>query len=140
MSTRALPEGRYGRRPRQAPRRWRRWVFTTAGLAVGVVVTWVAYANLGPAPISADRVSFAAQPGNIMELTINVLRDDPSRPGVCVVRTRDSSGAESGRKEVFVPPGNDHSLQTTLIHSTDLPVTAEVFGCSYTIPPYLSRG
>lgn len=139
MSTRALPEGRYGRTRRQAPRRWRRWVFIAAGLVAGVVVTWVAYVNLGPAPISADRVSFAAHPGNVMELTINVLRDDQSRPGVCIVRTRDISGAESGRKEVFVPPGNDHGLQTTLIHSTDLPVTAEVFGCSYTIPSYLSR-
>ncbi|GLY64407.1 hypothetical protein Atai01_10260 [Amycolatopsis taiwanensis] len=139
MSTRALPEGRYGRVRDRAPRRWRKWVFTAAGLVLGVVVTWVAYVNIGPAPISADRLSYANRPGNVMELTINVVRDDESRPGVCIVRTRDKSGAESGRKEVFVPPGNNQSLQTTLIHSTDLPVMADIFGCSYTVPPYLSR-
>lgn len=138
MSTRALPEGRYGRSPRPS-RRWLRWVFTAVALAVGVAVAWVAYVNLGPAPISADRVSFTEKPGNTMEITISVNRDDPSRPGLCIVRVQDMSGAESGRKEVLVPAGEGNSVQTTLIHSTDRPVTADVFGCSYDIPTYMSR-
>ena len=137
MSTRALPEGRYGPARGRAPRRWRRWVFTAIALVAGVVIAWVAYVNLGPAPISADRVSYAEQPGNTMSITINVTRDDSSRPGVCIVRTRDFSGAESGRKEIYVPPGQ--GVLTTVIHSTDRPVTADVFGCSYAVPSYLSR-
>jgi uncharacterized protein DUF4307 len=139
LSTRALPEGRYGRARPHAPRRWRRWVYTAIGLVMGVVVAWVAYVNLGPAPISADQVSYSVRPDNTMELTINVIRDDPSRPGVCIVRARDNTGAESGRKEVFVPAGNNHSLQTTVIHNIDRPVAADIFGCSYSVPPYLSR-
>lgn len=139
MSTRALPEGRYGRARGQTSRRWRTWLFTGAGLVLGLVAAWVAYVNLGPAPISADQVSYAVAPDNAMELTINVIRDHPSRPGVCIVRTRDDTGAESGRREVFVPPGDNHSLQTTVIHSIDRPVAADVFGCSYSVPPYLSR-
>lgn len=135
---RALPEGRYGRARRWTPRRWVIWVCTAAAIVVGGAVAWIAYVNLGPAPISADQVSYAVQ-GNAIQLTINVIRDDPSKPGVCIVRARDSSGAESGRKEVFVPPGDNHSLQTTVIQSTDRPVSADVFGCSYSVPPYLSR-
>lgn len=139
MSTRALPEGRYGpARPRGSRLRWR-WVFTALGLVAGGVVAWVAYVDLGPAPISADRVSFTELPANAMSITINVSRDDPSRAGVCIVRVRDVSGAESGRKEVFVPPGEAHGLQTTTVRSTSRPVTAEVFGCSYDVPTYLSR-
>lgn len=139
VNPRALPQGRYGRPRRGASRpRWR-WVFTAMGLVAGGVVAWVAYVNLGPVPISADRVSFTELPANAMSVTINVTRDDPSRAGVCIIRVRDVSGAESGRKEVLVPPGDGHGLQTTVIHSTDRPVTAEVFGCSYEIPTYLSR-
>src|SRR5207302_86725 len=82
-------------------------------LGAGVVIAWGAYANLGPAPMSADRVSYAEQPGNTMSITINVTRDDSSRPGVCIVRTRDFSGAESGRKEIYVPPGQ--GVLTTVI-------------------------
>lgn len=139
MSTRALPEGRYGPARRGPARlRWR-WVFTVLGLVAGGVVAWVAYLGLGPAPISAERVSFTELPANAMSITINVTRDDASRPGVCIVRVRDVSGAESGRKEVFVAPGQAQGLQTTVIRSTDRPVTAEVFGCSYDVPTYLSR-
>ncbi|WP_235022300.1 DUF4307 domain-containing protein [Amycolatopsis alkalitolerans] len=137
MTTRALPEGRYGTGGRP-PARWRRRLFAAVALVAGGIVAWVAYVNLGPAPISAERVSFAAQPGNAMSVTINVTRDDPSKPGVCIVRLRDNSGAESGRKEVYIPAGDNHSRQTTVVQSIDRPVTADVFGCSYEVPTYLS--
>lgn len=138
MTTSALPDGRYGPSRDRSPARWRRWVFTGIALVVSVAVAWIAYVNLGPAPIEADRVAFAPQPGNAMSITINVTRDDPSKPGVCIVRLRDLSGAESGRKEVYIPAGDNHSRQTTVVRSIDPPVDADVFGCSYDVPPYLS--
>jgi hypothetical protein len=138
LTTRALPEGRYGSARGASPKRWRRWLFTFIALVVSGIVAWVAYLNLGPAPISADRVGFVEQPGNSMSITINVTRDDPGKAGVCIVRVRDLAGAESGRKEVLIPAGNNHSRQTTVVRSVDRPVTAEVFGCSYDVPPYLS--
>ncbi|WP_236789295.1 DUF4307 domain-containing protein [Amycolatopsis sp. GM8] len=138
MTTRALPEGRYGAARGGTPKRWRRWLFTAVALIVSLAVAWIAYLNLGPAPIDAERVSYDEVPGNAMSVTINVTRDAPSKPGVCIVRLRDLSGAESGRKEVFVPAGDNHGLQTTVVRSTDRPVTADVFGCSYDVPTYLS--
>jgi hypothetical protein len=134
----ALPEGRYGTGRAQAPRRWRRWLFLAIALLVSGVIAWVAYVNLGSAPIDAERIAFSAKPGNAMEITINVTRDDDSKPGVCVVRTRDKTGAESGRKELLVPAGAKYNRMTTTIKSIGEPVTADVYGCSYDIPRYLS--
>jgi uncharacterized protein (UPF0333 family) len=134
----ALPEGRYGTGRVQMSRRWRRWLFLAIALLVSGLIAWVAYVNLGSAPIDAERVAFSAKPGNAMEITLNVTRDDDSRPGVCVVRARDKTGAESGRKELLIPAGAKHNRITTTIKSIGEPVTADVFGCSYAIPRYLS--
>jgi uncharacterized protein (UPF0333 family) len=137
-SASTLPEGRYGSGRARPPRRWLRWLFLAIALLVSGVIAYVAYVNLGSAPIDAERIAFAAKPGNAMEITINVTRDDNSRPGVCVVRVRDRTGAESGRKELLIPAGTKYSRMTTTIKSIGEPVTADVFGCSYDIPRYLS--
>ncbi|WP_216209559.1 DUF4307 domain-containing protein [Amycolatopsis aidingensis] len=132
----APPEGRYGRARTRTPRTWRVWAATLIALAVGGTVAYVAYQNLGTAPIEAQRLGFTEEPGNAMEITIGVNRDDPGRAGVCIVRVRDISGSESGRKEILVPPGVGEV--STVIKSIRRPVTADVFGCSYDVPQYLS--
>lgn len=111
-------------------------VFALIALVASSAVAYVGYQNLGSAPIDAQRVAFDEQPPNAMSITIDVNREDPERPGVCIVRVRAISGAESGRREVLVPPGR--SRLTTVIRSNGRPVTADVFGCSYEVPEYLS--
>jgi hypothetical protein len=142
MSTRqaaqTLPKGRYGTiRPSKTPR-WRMWVFTIVAVVVSSVIAYVAYKNLGTTPIDAERVGFSAKPGDSMEITVDVTRDQPDKPGVCIVRVRDISGAESGRKEILVPAGGESRRMSTVIRSSGTPVTADVFGCSYDVPRYLS--
>ncbi|MEU6645799.1 DUF4307 domain-containing protein [Saccharomonospora sp. NPDC046836] len=134
-----LPAGRYGS-ARPSPRRpgkARMWIVGALALVAGGVVAYVGYSNFGSAPIEAQRVGFAEQPGNAMEVTIDVLRDDAQRPGVCIVRVRDISGAESGRKEIYIAPGAQRL--STVVRSITEPVTADVYGCSYNVPEYLSR-
>jgi hypothetical protein len=142
MSTRqaaqVLPKGRYGSIRAGKTPRWRMWVFTVVAIVVSTVIAYVAYKNLGTTPIDAQRVGFTAKPGDSMEITIDVTRDDPSRAGVCIVRVRDISGAESGRKEILVPAGGESRRMSTVIKSSGTPVTADVFGCSYDVPRYLS--
>lgn len=138
-TTRSVPEGRYGSRARATPRRWRVWALAALGITVGVVLAYIAYVNLGPTPITGQRVAFEEKPGNAMEITVDVSRDEPAKPAVCIVRVRDISGAESGRKELYVPPGNAGTRLRTVIKSLSRPVTADVFGCSYSVPEYLSR-
>jgi hypothetical protein len=105
---------------------------------VSGTLAYIAYQNFGTTPIDAQRVSFSAKPNDSMEITIDVTRDDPSRPGVCIVRVMDVTGAESGRKEILVPAGGGVRRLSTVIRSIGRPVTADVFGCSYGVPPYLS--
>ncbi|GAA4543805.1 DUF4307 domain-containing protein [Amycolatopsis samaneae] len=131
------PPDRYGKSRSGETRPWRRWLYLAIALVVGAGVAYVAYTNLGAAPIDAERIGFVLKPESA-EITVNVTRDDDNRAGVCIVRVRDRSGAESGRKEVLVEAGAKHSRITTEVKSIGAPVTADVYGCSYDIPRYLS--
>ncbi|RSM87043.1 DUF4307 domain-containing protein [Kibdelosporangium aridum] len=131
-----LPEGRYGSsRARPLARRWK-WVLTGVGLLLAVAIAFVAYRNLGSAPIESESTGFSPVGSDAVRITFTVNRDEPSRPAVCVVRARVLDGSEGGRKEVLIPPGE--STISTVIKSSGEPVTADVFGCSYQVPPYLS--
>ncbi|SFB59836.1 protein of unknown function [Amycolatopsis marina] len=134
-TTRSVPEGRYGRARRPA-KRWQVWVLALVAVLAGSAAAYVAYLNLGAAPIEAQRIGFDELPDNAMEITLDVRRDDPQRPGMCIVRVRALDGTESGRREVFIPPGE--TVVTAAIQSVGRPVTADVFGCTYDVPSYLS--
>jgi hypothetical protein len=133
----ALLEDRYGTKPRRASKRTY-WVVGAIALIVSGVVAWIGYDNIGSAPIETQATNFANLPDNKMKLTFDVTRDDPSRPAVCIVRTRVLDGSEGGRKEVYIPPAKGSIQMNTVITSSGEPVTADVFGCSYQVPAYLS--
>jgi hypothetical protein len=133
-----LLEHRYGKRPKRASRRTY-WIAGAVVLVLGGVVAWVGYTNFGTAPIETQATSWANLPDNQMKLTFDVTRDTPERAVVCIVRARILDGSEGGRKEVYVPPGNGTVTMTTIITSSGEPVTADVFGCSYQVPTYLSK-
>jgi uncharacterized protein DUF4307 len=137
IAGRALPEGRYGSRGRP-PRRRTYWIVGAAALVAGGLITYFAYTNLGNAPIETERTAYDSLPGNAMRLSFTVTRDHPERPAVCIVRVRGQDGGEGGRKEVLIPPGGTTAPATTIIRSTVEPAVAEVFGCSYQVPAYLS--
>jgi uncharacterized protein DUF4307 len=128
---------RYGIRPRKTSRRTY-WILGACALLLGGVIAWVGYVNLGSSPIETEQVGFVNLPHDEMRFTFDVTRDTPERPAVCIVRTRVRSGEEGGRREVLVPPGPDTTRVTTTIKSGAEPVTADVFGCSYQVPSYLS--
>ena len=132
-----LLEDRYGARPRRASRRTY-WILGGCAILLGGVIAWIGYVNLGTAPIETQQVGFENLPNDTMRFTFEVTRDTPDRPAVCIVRTRVLSGGEGGRREVLIPPGPSSTRVTTTIRSTAEPVTADVFGCSYQVPAYLS--
>jgi hypothetical protein len=135
--TTAKLEQRYGTRPRPTSRRTYLLLGAFA-ILLGSVVAWLGYVNLGTAPIETQQTRFENLPDNAMRFTFEISRDEPSRPAVCIVRVRVLDGSEGGRKEVLVPPGAASMQVTTVIRSTEEPVTANVFGCSYQVPSYLS--
>jgi Domain of unknown function (DUF4307) len=131
-----LPEGRYGRRAGTSPR----WAIP-AGLVIavllGLAVAVIGYRNLGTTPIQAQTVSFTLLPGNAAQLRFNVVRKDPSQAAVCIVRARSRDGEETGRKEVYVPPSAGPIVLSTVVQTSRPPVVADVYGCSFQVPPYL---
>jgi hypothetical protein len=133
-------EDRYGSAHIRSPRRSLRgrkasWVGVAVFVVLGVA-SYLVYTQWFATPIDGQRVAFEERPGNAMEVTVDVNRNDPSRPAVCIVRVRDIGGAETGRKELYVPPGA--SRLDTVVRSIGRPVTADVYGCSYDVPEYLS--
>lgn len=137
LPSRTALEDRYGTKPRRPSRRVS-WLLGACALALGGVIAYVGYANLGTAPIETQQSSFENLPDDAMRFSFEITRDTPDRPAVCIVRVRVLDGGEGGRKEVLIPPGEKTMRVTTVIESTDEPVTADVFGCSYQVPAYLS--
>jgi hypothetical protein len=130
-------EDRYGTKPRRASKR-SYWVIGTIALVVSSVAAWIGYQNLGTAAIETQVSTFSNMPGDRMKMTFDVTRDTPERPAVCIVRVRVLDGSEGGRKEVYIPPGAGTMTVSTVVTSSGEPVTADVFGCSYQVPAYLS--
>ncbi len=128
---------RYGAKPKRAGRRTY-WVVGAIALVVSGAVAWIGYQNLGTAAIETQVTSFSNLPDDRMRMTFDVTRDTPERPAVCIVRVRVLDGSEGGRKEVYIPPGAGTMAMTTVVTSSGEPVTADVFGCSYQVPAYLS--
>ncbi|MFS8101969.1 DUF4307 domain-containing protein [Lentzea alba] len=140
MAQRALPEGRYGKQGRKPLNKWARWGLLAVAVAVGATVAFVGYRNLGTKPIEAKQTAFNILGDDRVEVSFEVSRDQPERPAVCIIRARSKDGDEAGRREVLVPPGNSVVVETTVLRTSKPPVTGEVFGCSYQVPPYLSTG
>ncbi|MGH3773639.1 MAG: DUF4307 domain-containing protein [Pseudonocardiaceae bacterium] len=137
MAAGQLPEGRYGRgAPGARPPAVALGLLLTvlAGLAVAVI----GYRNLGPTPIRSETLGVTVVPDNAVRLRLTVIRDDPAHPAVCIVRARSQDGAETGRKELYVPPAAGPIVLSTVVHTSRPPVTAEVYGCSQQVPAYLA--
>ncbi|MCS7479870.1 DUF4307 domain-containing protein [Umezawaea endophytica] len=138
VAQRTLPDGRYGKQAGKPLPKWLRWSLPVVGVLVGAVVALVAYQNLGNQPIEAKQSAFEVLDDSSVEVTFEVVRDEPDQPVVCVIRARSDDGDEAGRREVLVPPGRSTSSATTVLRTSKPPVTGEVFGCSYQVPAYLS--
>jgi hypothetical protein len=138
-----LPEGRYGPWGGGRHRRWAALVWLLLAVLAGLVVAVIGYHNLGSTPVRGEALGFTLLDGNPdpgtygVRLRLNVIRDDPSRPAVCIVRARSRDGEETGRREVYVPPTAGPIILTTLVRTSRPAVTADVYGCSLAVPPYL---
>lgn len=145
MTSGQLPDGRYGPRPTGGRRRWAVPLGLVLAVLTGLAVAVIGYRNLGTTPVQGQTSGFtllssnpATHPGTYaVQLRLTVIRDDPSRPAVCIVRARSLDGEETGRKEVYVPPAAGPIELTTVVRTSRPPVTAGVYGCSFQVPAYL---
>jgi hypothetical protein len=133
------PAARYGRQ--RLSRRSRRWWaigLTAVVLLTGVVIAIVASQRLGSGDVQGELGGYQVVDSETLSVTIKVTRADPSRPVVCIVRAKSVDGAETGRREVLVPPSSQATVNvTTTVKSTRPPVVGDVYGCGTDVPSYL---
>ena len=133
------PTARYGRQ--RLNRRSGRWVaigLTALVAVIGVAVAAIAFTRLGSNEVEGEMAGYRIVDPNTVDVTISVTRDDPSRPVVCIVRTRSYEGDENGRREVLVPPSDAATVQvTTTVKSSGPAVVGDVYGCGTDVPGYL---
>ena len=128
------PADRYGSRRRP---RWLPPVLLVVVLLAGLGLAITGYRNYGSPPIEGRQTAFRVIDNGSVEITFQVVRKEPQRPAMCIVRARSIDGDETGRKEVYLPPGPRSALANTVLKTSRRPVTGEVFGCSYEVPSYL---
>jgi hypothetical protein len=133
------PAARYGRQ--RLSRRRRRWIaigLAVAVLVVGIVIAVIASHRLGTGEVKGELGGYRLIDDETVEVTVNVTRDDPSRPVVCIVRARSIDGSETGRREVLVPASTQKTVQvTTVVKASRKPVVGDVYGCGTDVPSYL---
>jgi len=137
-----LPAGRYSRNARRSAApvtAGRRSVLlSVVGGLVGLGVAWVGYQNLSGAPVSGEQLAFRLVDQSTVSIRFDVTRDDPSRPAVCILRARSFDGSETGRREVYVPPGPDAvTTVVATVRTSKPPVASDVYGCGLVVPSYL---
>ncbi len=145
MTSGQLPDGRYGPRADGRRRRWGAAVGLLLAALTGLVIAVIGYRNLGATPVQGQASGFTLLTSNpdtypgtyAVQLRLTVIRDDPSRPAVCIVRARSQDGEETGRKEIYVPPAAGPIVLTTVVRTSRPPVAADVYGCSLQVPAYL---
>ena len=75
-----------------------------------------------------------------LDMTLTVTRDEPGDAAYCIVRAQDQSKGELGRREIYIPPSENGTVQiTTAIATTARGFMGDVYGCGNDIPAYLQR-
>jgi hypothetical protein len=134
-----LPAGRYGAVLDPKRRRWIYWSILSAFIVAGLVVAYVGYENLGATPIDAEVSTYNVVNDHQIDVTFTVTRDHPDQAADCIIDAPAANGDEAGRREVYIPAGENVGTLSTELQTDERATTAEFFGCSYQVPAYLSK-
>jgi len=133
------PAGRYGR-PRPPARTRRRIAFALGAVAVAItiVVAVIAYQRFEGVDVQGQIDSYQVLDSQTVSVTISVTRKNPSQTVSCIVRARSRDGAETGRREILIPPTSAATVQvTTNVKSYKQPFVGDIYGCGTDVPSYL---
>ncbi|RVW06186.1 DUF4307 domain-containing protein [Rhodococcus spongiicola] len=141
MSSTTLTD-RYGSTPRR-PRsgNWVKWVLTGLVVIAGIGIASIGYSKFAVNEVEGKQIYFDIIDNRTMNIQFTVTREDPSQPAVCIIRTRSKDGSETGRREVYIAPSNESTVEVTApVHTSHPPAVGDVYGCSLNVPAYLHAG
>ncbi|MFW0791135.1 DUF4307 domain-containing protein [Gordonia sp. CPCC 205333] len=126
-------------RSRSSRKRWF-YVLSVVVVAAGLTIAYIGYRQFGDPKVSGQATGYQITSSNSIEVQFTVTRQDPGTAVACVVRARAKDGGEVGRREVLVPAGESTQVGAgSQVLTSRPPVIGEVFGCTTTVPPYLSE-
>ncbi|MBY6677775.1 MULTISPECIES: DUF4307 domain-containing protein [unclassified Rhodococcus (in: high G+C Gram-positive bacteria)] len=141
MSTtpQSLPEGRYPTSRGIAPSRVLAVALTLLVIALGVAVAYLGYTKFTTPDVDGTMVSFDIVGEDRVDVRLNVTRDDPSQPAVCIIRSRSRDGTETGRREVLIPASENGTEDVrSFVITSAAPGLADLYGCSLDVPEHLT--
>lgn len=115
-------------------------VFILAVILAGVAAYMVAqFLRTNHSDVSAQESGGSIISDSRLQASVDVTRDDASKPAYCILTAMNYDKNEVGRREFLVPAGGE-KVQRFLV---DVPTTerahaAKVYGCSTVIPDYLT--
>lgn len=128
----ALPADRYGARRTGAPRRLVVALLALLGLAGVGLAAWLGL-RVGVVPVDWHDVGFRIEDDELVEVTFDVTRSDPSRPASCVVEALNESHAQVGVVTVDVAASEATRVRlTTPVRTSELAVSGTVRSCRIT--------
>ena len=74
-----------------------------------------------------------------IRIDVDISRKDPDKQSYCIVNALSYDKDEVGRREFLIPAGGPKVQRfSVMIPTTNRAVAAKVYGCSGTVPPYLT--
>ena len=112
-------------------------------LLVGAVIVAgrVTVYRLNATPeISGEVTGVTVVDESVTEIVMTVTRDEPATPVYCIIRAQEQDKGEVGRREVYVPPSENATIQVEASIATSARAfMGDVYGCGEDIPAYLRR-
>ncbi|GAB3649706.1 DUF4307 domain-containing protein [Glycomyces tarimensis] len=126
----SFPPDRYGRRREPARRRpILAVVLTLAVVAAGAAVSWRLYEQYGHGEYTSNLLAFDDSVPGQVAVTFEVFKPE-GEGAVCLIRSRDMSGAEIGSAEVRIPADASTRVERTYTLEVEgEPNTGEVLRC-----------
>lgn len=114
------------------------YVLVAIVLVLGGLLSYGAYRVMGSNDLEATMIRYETIGDDTMRGAVELTRDSPERPAICVVRARDRDGYEVARRELYFPPTEDKTVEITTDYlARGLPAVGDVYGCSYDVPGYI---
>lgn len=136
----SLPEDRYGDAQTGSRVMGKAVAAVLALLVAAIVVAGVVtiYRLNATPSVSSEVIGVEVIDDHVVEVAITVTRDEPGVAAYCIVRAQEESKGELGRREVYVPPSENGTIQIDMaIATTGRAFMADVYGCGEDVPDYL---
>lgn len=115
-------------------------VLATLMLLFTIGIAVVAYQRFEGTAVEGTATGSEILDDRTVAVTISVTRKNPANPVVCIVRVRSRDGAETGRREILIPPSDARTVQvTTKVVSYRPPFVGDIYGCGTDVPGYLTK-